>query len=882
MAGARVGQSSVLLVSGEPGIGKTVLLTYVAARARNMNVLSARGNESETHVPFAGLLQLLRPALPLLDRIPEPQREALGSALALHTAASGDRFAVGAATLSLLSRYAEDAPLALLVDDMHLLDRPSVEAVLFAGRRLVADPVILVAATRPGELVGMADDLPELRLTGLDQAAAGDLVRAHATAMTEAALDRLYSATAGNPLALIELAGDLARWQDDPPEVPLPAPSVVARAFARRLARLGPAARGALLAAAVSGGDLRLTGQVCERLGGDLHAMAEAESADVIRVDDETIEFRHPLMRSAVYGGASSAERRAAHRAVADALPDEDVDRRAWHMSAAVLGPDAYVADLLERAGDLAVARRANSVASTSYERAARHTPDHETRSDRLIEAADQAWLAGAGERAVSLLDQADDGTRSKAIRAAIAARTGSLTEARDLLVAAAASEPDTDEAVVLSAEAVYVCFYLADPAAALRVAERIRHRLPDVRSPRAAALGAMAEGMAEILAGVGGTDHVRHAVDLLTSAGGALQLDPQRRAWLLFGPLWLRDAQSGEELRRASAQARERSSIGELPLLLWHLGRDEATTNRWARAEATYSEAIQLAKETGQSTDLAMAAAGLAWLQARQGREAACRTNADLAQEIGSARQVNLALVWVLLALGDLELGLGKPDAAVRRFAAADDLMAALGVADVDLSPAPDWVDALLRLGRHDDAAAFAERFAVQAAAKGQPWSCARAERALGLAGSDDELDGHFTAALQWHAQTLDTFESARTQLAYGARLRRARRRVDARPQLRNALATFQELGAEPWGERAAVELEATGEVARRRDLTGLETLTPQELQIALLLVDGRTTREAAAAMFLSPKTVEYHLRKVYTKLRIRSRAELAESIKV
>lgn len=622
-------------------------------------------------------------------------------------------------------------------------------------------------------------------------------------------------------------------------------------------------------------------GRVCELLLADIRSLAEAEGAGLVRVDDERVEFRHPLLRSAVYGGATPEERRAAHRAMAEVLPDGDVDRRAWHLSAATLGADADVAYLLEQAGDLAAARRAHSVASTSYERAARHTPDHETWSTRLIEAAEQAWLAGSGERAAGLLDEADRSTRSRAIRAAIAARTGSLAEARDILDAAAASEPDCDHALLLLAEAVYVCFYLADPAAALRFAGRIRDLLPRVRSPRAAALGTMAEGMAEILAGVGGAERVRRAVDLLTPTRDPVQLDPQQRGWLLLGPLWLRDAQSGDELRRAAARARERSALGELPFLLWHLGRDEATTNRWARAEATYSEAIRLAAETGQTTELAMASAGLAWLQARQGRERDCRANADVARETGTARQVNLALVWMRLALGELELGLGNPDAAVRRFTEVDDLMADLGIADVDLSPAPETVDALMRLGRRDDAAEVAQRFAVRAAAKGQPWSCARAERALGLTSRQDELDVHFGAALERHAHTLDAFETACTQLAYGARLRRARRRVDARPLFRDALATFQELGAVPWAERAAVELEATGEVARRRDMSTVGALTPQELQIALLLVEGRTTREAAAAMFLSPKTVEYHLRKVYTRLRIRSRAELAEAIR-
>ena len=227
----------------------------------------------------------------------------------------------------------------------------------------------------------------------------------------------------------------------------------------------------------------------------------------------------------------------------------------------------------------------------------------------------------------------------------------------------------------------------------------------------------------------------------------------------------------------------------------------------------------FRLAQETGQSTDLAIAAAGLAWLRARQGREPDCRDNVKLARATTRARQVNLALVWAQLALGDLELALGRPVAALREFGAADAFLVDLGIADVDLSPAPETVDALLRVGRHDDAASLAQDYTARASVKGQPWSRARAQRSLGLTGADDTLDRFFTVALELHAHTLDVFETACTQLAYGARLRRARRRVDARPVLRQALTAFQELGAAPWAERTAVELEATGEVVRRRE---------------------------------------------------------------
>lgn len=308
----------------------------------------------------------------------------------------------------------------------------------------------------------------------------------------------------------------------------------------------------------------------------------------------------------------------------------------------------------------------------------------------------------------------------------------------------------------------------------------------------------------------------------------------------------------------------------------------DHAAANDWRGAEISYDEAIHHARETGQRAELAAALAGLAWLEARKGRQAECRARASEARVLCAQLGVALFDAWAIRALGELELGLGRPAAAIEHLRELERRLADLGIKDVDLSPAAELVDAYLRLGRPADAAAVAGQFAARARDKGQPWSLARAERCAGLLAADGYFEPHFAEALRLHAQTLDSFEAAWTRLAYGARLRRTRQRMRAREQLRQALEGFERLGAGPWFDLARHELSATGETAQRRSANTVDDLTHQELHIAQLLSAGKTTREAAAALFLSPKTIEYHLRHVYRKLGVGSRAELAQALAI
>jgi DNA-binding CsgD family transcriptional regulator len=887
LSGARSGASNTLALVGEPGIGKTALLDYAAERADGMQLLRARGIQSEAQIPFASLLELVRPALSALDQIPRPQAVALEGALALRPARAQERFAIGAATLSLLAVHAERSPVAVLIDDAQWLDRSSAQALMFAFRRLVADPIAVLVAVREGEpsLLDGAD-LARLRIGGLSAEEAASLLRG----LTPEAAGRLHAATAGNPLALLELAGDTADEVALAPEgAPMVVSTRISRAFLRRAETLDAQARRALVLAATSdSGELSTLDRAAAELGIDLSTLDAAETAELIRVHGGWAEFRHPLVRSAVYADAPADERRAAHRALAAALPDHDVDRRAWHLAAAAVGADARASAALEHAAARARDRSAYAAAAAGFERAARLNADTERRAALLFEAADASWQAGLADRALELLDDVRKSTADQAklvhadrLTGHIAARRGPVMSSHAILTAAA-ERAGPEAAVAMLAEAASACFYAGNPAEMLSVAQRVRARLEATASDRARFLAAAASGMALIMGGDAAAGAAElHAAVAIAESAAELGDDPDLLPWLAMGPIFLRETQGGRPLlEHALAVARERAALGALPFVLNLIARDDATTDRWAIAEATYREAIDLARETDQQTLLAFGLTGLGWLEARRGREPECRACLSEAWGLSERLGTRLLEVWATAALGELALGLGNAAAGAEQFERQRRLLSELGITDADLWPGAELVEAYLRLERDEDAARAADDYLAAANAKGQPWSLARALRARGLVAADGELDTWFGRALREHAQTPDVFEEARTRLAYGQRLRRARSRVLAREQLRLALATFEDLDARPWAQRARSELEASGETLRRGDVTARDELTPQELQIALLLAAGRTTREAAAAVFLSPKTIEYHLRHVYQKLGIHSREELARAL--
>lgn len=885
LASARLGRGGALVVAGDPGVGKTSLLTdtlEVPAARDAVRVLSVTPAEVEQDLPFAALHALLLPALPLLDDIPAPQAAELGAALSVRRGGGRDRFAIGAATLSLLSRYAEDGPVVVVLDDVQWADRPSVDALAFAARRVRDDPVAVLVAGRSGELPEPVHGLPVLELAGLTPDAAAELLAATYPDGAARRLDALYRETRGNPLALLELAGepeDGAAVGDAVLGLPHTLPARVQRAFARRLDALTAPERAVTLVAVLSGGDLRLTRAVCRRLDLDPAGLDGPARAGLLTVQEGRITFRHPLLRPVVYGACDEGLRRTAHRGLAAELDHVDADRHAWHLAAATTRLDEDVAALLDALAARAAARTAYTVASTALERAARLSPAPEAARSRLVASARAAWSGGLPERALTLLDEAEapgapPSAAGAELRATIAVRSGSVRDGLDLLERAADLAP-VDERVLLLAEATRACMYLVDTTALRRVEARVATVLPDVTDPVSRAVGLAASGASGVLLGRDSTSRLRDAVALLADVDPLVH--PAALPWLMLAPLFLRDARSGAELRALVDQVRARVGVGALPDVLFHVARDQATTSAWDRAAANYDESARLARETGQGGALAMALAGLAWLESRAGRSAACRAHAADASVLCHDRSMHFGEIWCELALGDLALSEGGSDEAATRFLDLTARLERLGVRDPDLHPGPELVDALLRTGRVAAAHEVADRFVVAAEASGRPWTRGRAERALGLVAPEHAFDVPFESALGRHGQTRDLFERARTQLAYGMRLRRAGRRVDARAHLRDALTTFDDLGAVRWAANARTELEATGEKVTPRAGVGRDALTPQELQVCLLLVDGRTTREAAAALFLSPKTVEYHLRKVYTRLGIHSRDELA-----
>ena len=886
LSAARLGHSGVLVITGEAGIGKTWLLRFAAERASGMRVLTISGSKAEQDLPFAGLAQL-RLASADLDRLPPPQAQALGVALALRSGSGVDRFAVGAGLVTWVTQCSEQQPICLLIDDAQLLDRPSQEALAFLARRLLADAAALLATARtntPCALV--APDLPRLTLSGLDDQATRELLTQTPGDLPSPELvRRIFAISGGNPLAITELAVEADRLRRLPPESPTPIPTALSRLYADRAATLDPQALTAAQIAAAAGEDLGLVSRACTATGVPLAALTAAESAGLLSLDGERVRFVHPLARSGLYGTASPGRRRELHGLLAASVDPADPDRRAWHRVESVIGPDESVAEAMDGVARRAADRAAYAVAATAAERAAGLSASAPVAAERLVTAGHAAWRAGEAGHALELFDRAaarDPAAgvevRTRRLRGVILARTGALDQARDVLSQAAASaEPSA--AIACYAEVVNTCFYLGDAIGALAAAERTLALL-DAADPDARTLGWLAAGMGRVLAGEDGSTLLRTGVAELSHRRGSIS-PVDDAAFLVLGPLFLRDSRSGRDLvRQAIDECRAQAALGSLPHLLFHLARDAAAADRWPNAEADYTEAIGLARELGQSTELAASLAGLAWLESRQGRADDTAAHAAEALELGDRHQINLARIWARYALADLVLGTGEPRDAANRYREVTAMLDDLQIRDVDLSPVPELVEAMRQAGSTEPADDLATSYAVRAASKGQPWARARAARTLGWLASAVELDEHFQAALELHRATLDDFELARTRLAYGARLRRIRRRVDARPHLQAALDIFTRLGARPWADSAARELAATGLAVTRPGDNPVSRLTPRELQIAVLLAEGRTTRETAAALFLSPKTVEYHLRHVYLKLDIESRAALAAAL--
>lgn len=888
------GTSAVAVLRGPAGIGKTTLLDELVV-APEATVLRARAVETESELPFATLHALLRPLLARLEELPPRQAEALAAALALGPPdLASDRFSVYAATLGLLALAAEERPVLAVVDDADWLDAASAEALAFAGRRLDADGVALVFALRsvPPALAGAAFD--DVVLGPLTPAELEAVLAARLSDLAPAVAARVARAADGNPLAALEIAGRLTpevRRGESPLPDPLPGSSSVEQALLERIERIDPDGRTALLAAACcEDGDLGVVVRALAGLDVAPEALAAPEAAGLVELTGEQASFGQPAVRTAVLRSAVAVDRRAMHRALADALDaPRDVDRRAWHLAAAAIGPDEEVARALETTAGHAAARRGHAAAERAYARAAELSTDPEERARRLCVAAGEAALAGRPAAGLTALDGAaaateDDARRAeiRRLRGRIAARGGSAGEATALLEAEgdrlAASDPEA--AAALLAEAVLPCLRANRPRAALGLARRAHALAGPPRTP-AGALAAAA--LATALIFTGEVAEGRRVLLEVADGPAARADEPYLRLQLAAA---LRFAGEHERARAALQglvdEARSANAPGVLPYALARLGGLELEVGRFRVAAASLYEAERLARATGQLGDLGLALGARAWLDAVHGDDD--RAREATAEALGVARALGggSVLDHVTAAQGLLALGRGRPDDAVTALAEPVRRQWEDGWSDaaVPPHPAPDLAEALFRTGETGAAEETIERFEADAARAGRPLAQALALRVRGLLAPADAFDEPFAAALAAHEGHAGAFERARTQLLYGERLRRAGRRVDCRTQLRAATAVFQELDARPWAERAAEELRASGETVRRRGDEPTALLTPQELQVAQVVAGGASNREAAARLFLSPKTVEFHLSRVFRKLGVRSRVEMLRAL--
>ncbi|MGI5489825.1 AAA family ATPase [Microtetraspora malaysiensis] len=870
LAEARAGRSGTLVIRGQTGIGKSALLHYAAGRAEGMRVLRGVGIESEAELPFAALHLLLRAGLDRIHALPGAQATALSGALGLGDIAPENRFLVGLSTLSLLSELAGDDGLLCLVDDAQWFDQASIDALVFAARRLEAEGVVMIFAARAGF---HAAGLPELQLGGLDDAAAAALLPA---GLPPHVRERLIEESDGNPLALIELPAALTAEQRAgrlSPVGAMPVADRVREAFQQQIAGLPEPARTALLIAAADGsGEL----ETVAGAGASLHGLESAERSRLIEIRGTTIAFRHPLIRAAAYQGAPVTRRLAVHRALADALTGsaamDAADRRAWHRASAVLGPDEDVARELEEAAERARTRSGHAASAAAYERAAELTTDPVRRSGWLAAAAVAASDAGLMGRAAALADSAtSDVDDPEVIAALIQVRAHREFELGTPLAAGRiimggvprVAARSAEWATWLLVEAVRCAWFAGDARLAEEAAASLR-ALPDIGSP----LVGGALGLTHLLSGdiVGGAKLMGAAVDEDALAGlGVPGLTFTASLCLPLG----RATRYEEIAGQVVAECQKSGMIGWLAVAFQDHGLAQGWLCRYGEARAALNAGLRLAADLGHEHRVSHLMCSLAWVLAHQGDAGECRANAEEGVARADGQGLVLAAVVGRWALGLLELGLGRPDAALRQ-------LEAIPPTGIAVLAAPDQIEAAIRGGRPDRAQEPLARYVAWARHVGQPLPDAIALRCRALVEGDET---HFAHALRRHEEDEQPYERARTRLAYGEWLRRARRRADARVQLRGALEIFDRLGAELWAERARAELRATGDVpaAPRRADDPLSVLTPREREIVRLAADGASNRDIAAQLFLSPRTVGYHLYKAFPKLGITARSQLA-----
>jgi len=892
---ARGGLSGTLLLRGEPGIGKTCLLDSIADSAGDLQVARIEGIESEMQLGYAALHRLLRPFLDKLEVLPGPQRDALGSAFGLTSTPAADLFMVGLAALTLLADAATKTPLVIVVDDAQWLDNDSIAALVFVARRLHADQIALIFAVRDApEVAGQFKGLPDLQLVGLDELAARTFLRSIVNGpITFQVAGRIIEATGANPLALMELSGELTAehlLEVSALPDPLPTGRLIEERFLRQI-RLLPSATQLLLLiiAADTNTDPFELRRAAEELSISIDATEPAEVAGLLRVHPD-VEFRHPLIRSAVYFGAPVSDRRRVHSALASAIAsDSDVDRRTSHLALAAPGPDEDIAQQLEHCA-IQARSRGGYMAETSFlVRSSEMTPDTARRGERLLAATECARLTGNTQYAQSLLENARkylSGPRQSALaqrqEALLGTALGENASAPALLLSAAEGIDPYDqklsrEILLEALEAYSISAHLTlattgpDIAAAASKALQVQETPPTTSDLQL-------KGLA-ILIG----DNYAEAVTPLREAEAASYADELRGdnrndfTTRSLSAIELYDGQMWQQaLTQLAKSARRRGALFDLQKILLGLASYETRAGQFAAAESFYDDLQDVTIAVGGFPEFyaLLNVELLSW----QGDEERTRVATQALFDISSQMSGQGPGIFMSqLALARLHLAQGRYEEA---------LVLTQAVADANC---PGWScqafsDLIEASSRTDERAAglsILDLLNQRATACGTAWALGLAARSAAVmeVGDPETL---YEDAVAHLSSTPWTTEVARTHLVYGEWLRRQKRRVDARQQLRTAFEMFDTMGARAFGERARIELLATGERSRSRQIDATHDLTNRELQVARLAAGRATSREIAAQLFISVHTVEYHLRKVFQKFGITSRRDLSSHLPV
>jgi DNA-binding CsgD family transcriptional regulator len=873
-----------LVVRGEAGIGKTALLEQLVEQASGCMVARATGVQADMELPFAGLQQLFGSMLGSLERLPDPQRDAVEVAFGLRSGPAPDRFEVGLAMLGLLAEVAEQEPLVCVIDDAQWLDQASALTLAFVARRLMAESVALVFAVRDPADEQIFAGLPELIVGGLnDEDARAVLGLAMIGRVDERVVDRIVAETRGNPLALLELprglsAAELAGGFRVSSTQPLSAR--LEQSFLGRVRSMPrQTQRFLLLAAAEPAGDPALLMRAAELVGLGVEAAAPAEAVGLIELAAQ-VRFQHPLVRSAIYRAAPLADRQAVHRALAEATDEQaDPDRGAWHRAQAALGADEDLAAELERSAERAQARGGLAAGAAFLERAAALTPDRGQRARRAMAAAQAKYLAGSPQAALTLLESAAsapldavDVAMARRLRGRIALHVSRSGEGAPVLFDAAQRLESLDPGLAREThlEALHAAAVAGRLGMGMRDAATAARTAPASPGPKRAS-DVLLDGLA-----VRFTDGIREGAPILKLALAAL-LDGNEDyeedvRWPLLACRVAADVFDDETWQLLASRyvliARGAGALGVLPIALMHLSLMHVFEGKLNTAAALVEEIDSIIDATG-SRRISIPKLMLA---ACKGDEARASKLIDEAQRDAIARGEGFVLTFAEHARAVLHNSLGHYETALdnaQRASAQDELHASVW-------SLPELVEAAVRSGKPELAADALERLRERTQVAGTEWALGIEARCAALLSDDAVAEGLYREAIERLGHCRVALDLARAHLLYGEWLRRRGRRVDAREQLRSARASFAEMGAEAFARRAERELLATGETARKRAIETSDELTPHEARIARMARDGASNQDIATELFVSRKTVEYHLHKVFSKLGINTRQQL------